>query len=137
MREMLEPLCLPIANIGSLLGLLCITLILWRLAYRLTLSPLRRIPGPVRLKTTSAFNKYYEFSGGKRIWLHDLHHQYGPVVAISPNEVSFASASGLKQIYSAGTKDFLKTELYELFRQAGHMCASFLLPCEKSVDMLI
>lgn len=48
-----------------------------------------------------------------------MHSQYGDVVRLTPNEVSFASPAAVKDIYtSAG--GFVKTEMYSLFRQEGH-----------------
>ncbi|KAH0429148.1 hypothetical protein CcaCcLH18_08645 [Colletotrichum camelliae] len=67
------------------------------------------------------FVKYHELSGHKREWIHNLHLRYGPVVQIASNEVSFASYTAAKQIYSSGNKDFQKTELYSLFEQDGHI----------------
>lgn len=106
---------------GILLGTSFLAFVLYRLVHRLFVSPLSKIPGPLSLKATSIFNKYHELRGHKREWLHELHSRYGEVVTIAPNEVSFASATGLKTIYSSGSKDFLKTELYNLFRQDGQM----------------
>lgn len=52
---------------------------------------------------------------------HDIiqsaHQQYGPVVRIAPNELSFSTPSSYKTIYSHATKGrrpFLKSEFYDL-----------------------
>ncbi|KAK4934678.1 hypothetical protein LTR10_024120 [Elasticomyces elasticus] len=62
---------------------------------------------------------YHDFIGTKRLWIHNLHLRYGCVVRLAPNEVSFASATALKEIYtSAG--GYAKTELYSLFTKDDH-----------------
>lgn len=88
---------------------------------RLKLSAMSKVPGPWYLKATTAFVKYHELRGTKRDWIHSLHLEHGPVVQIGRNEVSFASYTAAKQIYSSGNKEFRKTELYNLFEQDGHM----------------
>jgi hypothetical protein len=91
---------------------------------RLKLSSMSKIPGPWYLKLTTLFVKYHEFSGDKALWIHNLHVQYGPVVQIARDQVSFASYTSSKQIYSTGNKDFWKTDLYDCFQQDGHMFAT-------------
>lgn len=52
---------------------------------------------------------------GRRIYfIHDLHQRYGPIVRISPDEVSISSIAELKEIHRVGTP-FLKTEWYSKF----------------------
>ncbi|OLN97909.1 putative sterigmatocystin biosynthesis P450 monooxygenase STCB-like protein 2 [Colletotrichum chlorophyti] len=80
-----------------------------------------KVPGPWYLKGTTALVKYHELKGTKRGWIHGLHLKYGPVVQIGRNEVSCASYTAAKQIYSSGNKKFRKTELYNLFQQDGHI----------------
>ncbi|KAG5764694.1 hypothetical protein H9Q72_007246 [Fusarium xylarioides] len=76
---------------------------------------MRKIPGPWYLKLTTLFVKYHELNGSQSLWVHRLHLRYGPVVQIASNEISFASYTSSKQIYSNGNKDFRKTELYHGF----------------------
>ena len=47
--------------------------------------------------------------------IDDLHHKYGTVVRVSPNQLSFNSATSFKNIYGhvAGRKPFLKGSYYE------------------------
>lgn len=96
-----------------------LVVVLW--VWNLRLQATTKIPGPWHLKLSAMFVKYHELSGHKREWIHNLHLRYGPVVQIASNEVSFASYTAAKQIYSSGNKDFQKTELYSLFEQDGHM----------------
>lgn len=92
----------------------------WTILCRLVLSPVKRIPGPWYLKLTTLFVKYHEFHGTRRVWIHGLHQKYGTTVLLAPNEVSFASATALKQIYSSGGTGFPKTDMYSLFKAYGH-----------------
>lgn len=102
------------------IGILVIgVVVLW--IRRLKLPAMSKVPGPWYLKATTAFVKYHELRGTKRGWIHSLHLEYGPVVQIGRNEVSFASYTAAKQIYNSGNKEFRKTELYDLFKQDGHM----------------
>lgn len=57
---------------------------------------------------------YHEFKGDRTITIHRLHEQYGPVVRISPNEVSFNNQDALKEIYGIKS-EYSKGDFYELF----------------------
>lgn len=75
------------------------------------------IPGPWYTYVSSLVLKYHEITKGRRVWIHALHQRYGPVVRLAPNEVSFASLEGLKEIYMSGGSGYDKTDFYELFYQ--------------------
>jgi hypothetical protein len=63
---------------------------------------------------------YQEFTRNRRLYIHYLHKTHGPVVRLSPNEVSFTSATALREIYASdGGAGWDKTECYDLFRQLG------------------
>ena len=95
--------------------------VIWIIIHRLLLSPISKLPGPWYLKLSSLIFKYHEFKGTKRSWIHNLHHQYGPVVALGPRYAHFTSATAVKTMYVSGSKDYVKTEFYDLFRQEGHV----------------
>jgi hypothetical protein len=78
------------------------------------------IPGPWYTNLTTVVLKYYEFTRRRRTWIHSLHQQYGPVVRLAPNEVSFSNLEGLKEIYQSGGSGYDKTEFYDLFKQYDH-----------------
>lgn len=82
-------------------------------------SPLRKIPGPFFSLFTSWVLKWHEFHARRTKYVHRLHQIYGPVVRIGPNEVSFASAEGVKEIYCSGGSGYDKTEFYNLFQVYG------------------
>ena len=77
--------------------------------------PLNKIPGPRHAKFTSLWLKYIDFTGNRTKYVHAMHKQYGPVVRVAPNEVVFASASAVKEIYCSGGSGYDKTEFYNLF----------------------
>lgn len=92
--------------------LLTLTLLIRRL-----ISPLSKIPGPFITRFTSLPLIYHEFTANRRLYIHSLHQKHGPVVRVSPNEVSFTSLDALKEIYTSGGSGYDKTELYTLFMQ--------------------
>ena len=85
---------------------------------RLT-SPIRKIPGPWHTALCSLVIKYHEFTSARRVYVHRLHQEYGPVVRLAPNEVSFSGLEAVKEIYASGGSGYDKTEFYDLFRQFG------------------
>lgn len=82
-------------------------------------SPLRKIPGPKLASFSSLAIKWHEFHANRTRYVHRLHEIYGPVVRLAPNEVSFASVEGVKEIYTSGGSGYDKTEFYNLFRVYG------------------
>ncbi|KAI0911540.1 cytochrome P450 3A13 [Ustulina deusta] len=82
-------------------------------------SPLRALPGPKIALFTSLVLKFHEFRALRTRYIHNLHLQYGPVVRIAPNEASFASLEGIKEIYGSGGSGYDKTEFYDLFKVYG------------------
>jgi len=82
-------------------------------------SPLRKLPGPRVSLFTSLALKLHEFRALRTRYVHNLHLQYGQVVRIAPNEVSFASLGGIKEIYCSGGSGYDKTEFYDLFKVYG------------------
>ncbi|CAL5869093.1 uncharacterized protein PFLUO_LOCUS3321 [Penicillium psychrofluorescens] len=87
-----------------------------------------KVPGPWYTKLTSLALKYHEFSRHRRLWIHDLHLKYGPVVRLAPNEVSFANLEGMKEIYQSGGSGYDKTEFYDLFKQYNYRTMFTTLP---------
>ena len=57
-------------------------------------------------------------SGRFHVSIDQQHQRHGPIVRISPNELSFASASSWKDIYghaTSGKPTFVKSEFYEIY----------------------
>ena len=102
--------------LGYLLPLFAFT---WAVTvlYQRIFSPLAKVPGTWHSRLTSFWLMYQEFTSNRRVYIHDLHKKYGPVVRLSPNEVSFTSLEALKEIYTSGGSGYEKTEFYSLFMQ--------------------
>lgn len=103
-------IALYILSLAGVISLLFRALQVYRIA----------VPGPWYTNLTSLVLKYHEFNRNRRLWIHELHKLYGPVVRLSPNEVSFANLDGIKEIYQSGGSGYDKTEFYDLFKQYNH-----------------
>ncbi|OHE92771.1 cytochrome P450 [Colletotrichum orchidophilum] len=86
---------------------------------RCFLSSLWKVPGPRISAFTSLPLKWHELQATRTKYIHKLHQQYGPVVRIAPNEVSFTSYEAIKEIYCSGGSGYDKTEFYDLFKVYG------------------
>ncbi|TVY83824.1 Cytochrome P450 monooxygenase sdnE [Lachnellula suecica] len=91
--------------------------ILYVLVFRSLLSPLARIPGPRLAALTGWYECYYDvFYPGQYVFkIKQLHQQFGPIVRITPREVSISDLNFLDAIYSPGVyakrdKDFEKVK---------------------------
>src|SRR5579862_3035540 len=87
----------PTIFLSSCLLLLLTTLTV--IVYRIFFHPLAHVPGPFAAKFTHWWQNYSYFSGN---WFHDIlavHEKYGPVVRISPDEISFVDGDALKRLY--------------------------------------
>ncbi|KAL1919058.1 uncharacterized protein VTP21DRAFT_2439 [Calcarisporiella thermophila] len=76
-------------------------------------SPLRKVPGPLFSRVSTFRYFYHRFRGSFHQYVNNLHRQYGPVVILSPEEVSFSQVEAVKQILV--TDDFPKGKEYERF----------------------
>lgn len=93
-RVILQELSLPL--LGILLPLLSIFA---ALLYRIFFHPLSGIPGPFLAKCTFLWQNWGYWTGTWDENILALHDKYGPVVRISPSEVSFVDGEALKRIY--------------------------------------
>ncbi len=82
--------------------------------YRLFFAPLSKIPGPRLTALTQLWLMYHEFKGNRTVQIDKLHFHYGPVVRVSPNEVSFNNYEGLREIYGIKST-YSKSSFYDLF----------------------
>jgi len=106
------------STILSLIAAISIAGLVGLVIERLFLSPLAKIPGPKLAALTQWWMIYHEFNGDRTVTIHKLHRKYGPVVRVAPNEVSFISPEGVKDIYGAGST-FPKSHFYDLFQYYG------------------
>lgn len=93
-----------LSNVGWREAVLLITLALvTNIVYNAYFHPLSRIPGPFLAGVTELWRTTKYASGQWHQDILDLHRKYGPVVRISPNEVSFVDQAALEQVYSHST----------------------------------
>ncbi|PSN59195.1 cytochrome protein [Corynespora cassiicola Philippines] len=76
--------------------------------------PLAHLPGPKISKWTNLRLQYSVLKGDRVRYIHQLHEIYGPVVRISPSEVSIAELSAVKTIYKVGSP-YVKSSWYAFF----------------------
>lgn len=99
----------------TLVALICAALSLTTLLiHQLFFAPLSKIPGPKLTAITQLWIIYHEFKGDRTIQIDNLHSRYGPVVRVSPVEVSFNNYESLREIYGIKST-FAKSSFYDLF----------------------
>lgn len=108
-------LLLSPALAAAVLALTCAVYVLRQLLF----SALRRVPGPWYTLFTGAVLKWHELRAGRTRYIHRLHLRHGPVVRVGPNELAFASADAVREIYCSGGSGYDKTEFYNLFTVYG------------------
>ncbi|KAL5041775.1 hypothetical protein BDW71DRAFT_217421 [Aspergillus fruticulosus] len=89
-----------------------------KITYNLWFHPLSKFPGPVLGRSTLIWRFIGSLSGRFHVAIDEQHRKYGPVVRISPNELSFASVESWKAIYGhqpAGTPTPIKSEFYSIY----------------------
>ncbi|KAK0271801.1 hypothetical protein LTR35_013277 [Friedmanniomyces endolithicus] len=77
-------------------------------------SPLRSYPGPYLASGSRAWKVFSVYRGKTETDHIKIHEQYGPIVRIAPNELSFASPNAAREVLAAG-KGFHKTDFYAVF----------------------
>jgi hypothetical protein len=92
--------------------------------YRLCFHPLAHIPGPKLAALTFLYQTYHSFKDGSRFYKQVglLHKKYGPIVRITPNEVSLSDPENYETIYYVGSKYAKDPRYYDAF---GMEYASF------------
>jgi cytochrome P450 len=87
-----------------------------RSIYLLFYHPLANYPGPRIAAISNAFYAYIWMGGRYPFEIEKLHNQYGPVVRIAPNELSFSTTQSFNDIYGHSGKDhqaFIKGTFYD------------------------
>ncbi|KAJ5264768.1 hypothetical protein N7505_007561 [Penicillium chrysogenum] len=77
--------------------------------------------GPKLYSLTGLRLSKEDFQGTRTRAIHRLHRQYGPVVRVGPNEVSFNSLTALRQIYGAGSSFGRPPAFYRIFDVYGQV----------------
>ncbi|KAH7036349.1 cytochrome P450 [Macrophomina phaseolina] len=86
------------------------TLLFWlvRASYYVCFHPLRSYPGPKLWAASRIPWNYYNMKGRGSWRIRELHEQYGPVVRIAPDELSYTTSTAWKKIYGQKTPEFGK-----------------------------
>ncbi|EXJ86287.1 hypothetical protein A1O1_06657 [Capronia coronata CBS 617.96] len=85
-------------------------------------SPLSRVPGPFITKISYVPIFAYDQRSKRTAWIRRLHDKYGPVVRVSPTEISVASATGIRDIFAGSSSSggpYPKSKTFELFKHFG------------------
>ncbi|KAK0190790.1 cytochrome P450 monooxygenase [Armillaria mellea] len=79
---------------------------------------LRRYPGPFLAKFSYLWLVWTGWTLRRSQILHEMHKKYGPIVRISPAELSFSSSAAFSSIYSRGS-GVAKSSFYDAFATIG------------------
>lgn len=106
---------LNVIDLVTISGVLVIVYFVSHAIYNIYFHPLSKFPGPKRAAVSYAWLMRVLTSGTSPQTHKEIHDKYGPVVRISPNQLSFCSASSWKDIYGhvGGRQQFLKSDTYE------------------------
>lgn len=105
-------LSLPVASVAIAVSTL---LYLWKCFS----SPLWSAPGPFISRFTNLVLRWHEFHANRTLYIHSLHEKFGASVRIAPNEMSFTSYDGFKEIYGSMGSGYDKSKFYDLFTVLG------------------
>ncbi|CAG8959926.1 hypothetical protein HYFRA_00012643 [Hymenoscyphus fraxineus] len=119
------------ARVAIPFSIAAITFLIVGIIRRIYFHPLSHIPGPLLAKISN-YPYSRDFLSGRQPWrMLALHEKYGPVVRVSPNEVSFASAQSWQDIYAPRKGgEFLKSDWYENGSFGVHAIVSVRDPVE-------
>ncbi|RPA91632.1 cytochrome P450 [Choiromyces venosus 120613-1] len=109
-----------IANKEYLTAAICAfaTLVVWKVISGIFFSPLSHIPGPPVTAITPHYINFLSALNRRTVGTYALHKRYGPIVRISPTEVSVLSPQAIKEVYSS--PHYTKyTPLYSIFTHFG------------------
>ncbi len=70
-----------------------------QICQRLFFGPFRNIPGPWLNRVSELPAALALLKGDQHIYYKSLHDKYGPVVRVSPDEISFISVEARQEIY--------------------------------------
>lgn len=76
-----------------------LAVVVGQFVYNLFWHPLAGFPGPVLYRGSNLPKIVQQIRGTVHDKMLDLHEQYGPVVRLAPNELTYTSASALHEIY--------------------------------------
>ncbi|KAK2030383.1 cytochrome P450 [Colletotrichum zoysiae] len=86
--------------------------------YNVYFHKLATFPGPLLARCSLIWRIYHSQTGRYHYAIQAQHRKYGPVVRVSPNELSFASVESWKAIYGhrvGGAPTPIKSEFYDIY----------------------
>lgn len=88
---------------------------LWTIIHNLFLHPLAGIPGPLICRVSRVPYWIASLRGDQIYFMKRLHDQYGTVVRLSPDELSYTDAQAWKDIYGyqKGRMENLRTPSFQ------------------------
>ncbi|PWW77159.1 cytochrome P450 [Tuber magnatum] len=93
-------------------------LIVWKVVSAIFFSPLSHIPGPLATAITPHYINFLSALNRRTVGTYLLHKRYGPIVRVSPTEVSVLSPQAIKEVYSS--PNYTKyAPLYSAFTHFG------------------
>lgn len=108
---------------GSLAKWLVISIVmgLWNFIIIRLSAPIAKLPGPFLTKLTILSIVYHDHIGNRTKWTEDLHRKYGPVVRLSPKEISVSSPASIRDVFtgSAKTGYYPKAPIFNIFQHYG------------------
>ncbi|KAK3308168.1 cytochrome P450 [Chaetomium strumarium] len=90
---------LSAASLLATLAVLVVSGVFCQMLHRRLLHPLRSVPGPWINSVSELPAALALVTGNQHLYYRSLHEQYGPVVRVSPNELSFISVEAREAIY--------------------------------------
>ncbi|KAJ6567968.1 cytochrome P450 [Mycena vulgaris] len=79
---------------------------------------IRKYPGPLLARFTYGWLLWAGVTRRRSRIIHELHEKYGPIIRISPSEISFSSPAAHADIYSFNSK-VSKSRFYDAFATIG------------------
>lgn len=80
--------------------------------YNVYFHPLRSYPGPIAARASFLPYQCELLRGRVHLWVRELHKKYGPVVRLSPNELSFIEPEVWKDVYGHRASAFTKSTTF-------------------------
>ncbi|KAL2188162.1 cytochrome P450 [Thermothelomyces heterothallicus CBS 203.75] len=92
-------MAIALSMTATLVAIVFVSTILWHILQRRYFHPLRSAPGPWLNSISELPAALALVAGNQHVYYQYLHERYGPVVRVSPNELSFISVEAREEIY--------------------------------------
>ncbi|KAK1477672.1 BCL4p [Colletotrichum tamarilloi] len=109
---------LTVSSVAALSLCLVVLYLLTASTYNAYFHKLAAFPGPLLGRCSLIWRIFHSQTGRLHYAIQEQHRKHGPVVRISPNELSFASVESWKAIYghrAAGAAPVIKSEFYDIY----------------------